>query len=204
MPSRVQSRSPVILARFSPFDSPTQCQRNAFLPINRAYKCSPKERYTGSNWSIRYFVDRRHGVSKPRNKVREWGCAVALYNGWRGVLIRSSGDTLAVETVPKGPETTIADDDAFVGDTTTLLKGPTAIVDAGEIKLTLAVADAVELPEAVVTVLELDAEPSIFLDSILSVNRSIIHGDRLCMGVDIAGPVIQLILERLDKNVNKT
>lgn len=119
-------------------------------------------------------------------------------------MIRSSGDTLAVETVPKGPETTIADDDAFVGDTTTLLKGPTAIVDAGEIKLTLAVADAVELPEAVVTVLELDAEPSIFLDSILSVNRSIIHGDRLCMGVDIAGPVIQLILERLDKNVNKT
>lgn len=107
-----------------------------------------------------------------------------------------------METVPKGPETTIADDDAFVGDTTTLLKGPTAIVDAGEIKLTLAVADAVELPEAVVTVLELDAEPSIFLDSILSVNRSIIHGDRLCMGVDIAG--IQLILERLDKNVNKT
>lgn len=49
MPSRVQSRSPVILARFSPFDSPTQCQRNAFLPINRAYKCSPKERYAGSN-----------------------------------------------------------------------------------------------------------------------------------------------------------
>lgn len=86
-------------------------------------------------------------------------------------MIRSSGDTLAVETVPKGPETTIADDDAFVGDTTTLLKGPTAIVDAGEIKLTLAVADAVELPEAVVTVLELDAEPSIFLDSILSVAR---------------------------------
>lgn len=91
-----------------------------------------------------------------------------------------------METVPKGPETTIADDDAFVGDTTTLLKGPTAIVDAGEIKLTLAVADAVELPEAVVTVLELDAEPSIFLDSILSVNRSIIHGDRLYMGIDYA------------------
>lgn len=84
-------------------------------------------------------------------------------------MIRSSEDTLAAETVPKGPET-IADD-AFVGDTTTLLKGPTAIVDAGEIKLTLAVADAVELPEVVVTVLELDAELSIFVDSVLSVAR---------------------------------
>lgn len=82
-----------------------------------------------------------------------------------------------METVPKGPET-IADD-AFVGDTTTLLKGPTAIVDAGEIKLTLAVADAVVmLPEVVVTLLVLDAVPSIFLDSVLSVNRSIIHGYR--------------------------
>lgn len=105
-------------------------------------------------------------------------------------MIRSSEDTLAAETVPKGPET-IADD-AFVGDTTTLLKGPTAIVDAGEIKLTLAVADAVELPEVVVTVLELDAELSIFVDSVLSVNRSIIHGNRLYM--DIAGMVIQLLL----------
>lgn len=104
-------------------------------------------------------------------------------------MIRSSEDTLAAETVPKGPET-IADD-AFVGDTTTLLKGPTAIVDAGEIKLTLAVADAVELP-VIVTVLELDAELSIFVDSVLSVNRSIIHGNRLYM--DIAGVVIQLLL----------
>lgn len=104
-------------------------------------------------------------------------------------MIRSSEDTLAAETVPEGPET-IADD-AFVGDTTTLLKGPTAIVDAGEIKLTLAVADAVELP-VIVTVLELDAELSIFVDSVLSVNRSIIHGNRLYM--DIAGVVIQLLL----------
>lgn len=103
------------------------------------------------------------------------------YNGRSGVLIRSSEDTLAAETEPRGAETIV--DDAFVGDTTTLLKGPTAIVDAGEIKLTLAVADAVELPEVVVTLLELDAEPSIFLDSLLSVNRSIIHGNR----IDILG-----------------
>lgn len=172
MPSRMQSRSPCYP---SPSSIANAMSTRAFAyEKSRLCKTLTLETIYRNNWSWVFCRSTRQVETKVPGKGRMRG---SLYNGWRGVLIWSSEDTLAVETVPKGPET-IADD-AFVGDTTTLLKGPTAIVDAGEIKLTLAVADAVVmLPEVVVTLLVLDAVPSIFLDSVLSVNRSIIHGYR--------------------------
>ena len=91
---------------------------------------------------------------------------------WWGEGFGSNGDALPVGTDHEGSETTLGE--TVPVDTTTLLKGvsSSAIVAADEIKLTDAEAEAFELPEVLlVTVLELDAEPSILVDSAVSVNK---------------------------------
>lgn len=67
--------------------------------------------------------------------------------------------------------------------TTALLKGASAIAIAvaGEIKLTLAVAEAAALPALLVSVLELDAELSILVaDSVVSANRRVTWQSDVC------------------------
>ena len=94
-----------------------------------------------------------------------------IYKWWRGGF-SSNGDTLPVGTDSEGSKTALGE--TVPVDTTTLLKGvsSSAIVAADEIKLTDAEAEAFELPEVLlVTALELDAEPSILVDSAASVNK---------------------------------
>ena len=134
-------------------------------PINCLYSHMAS---TGFSQTIRFFFYRNN---KRRVKKRTYkGISSLIYKWYRGTL-SSNGDALPVETDPEGPETIAGG--AVPVDTTTLLKGvsPSAIVPRGEIKLILADAKAVELPEVLVTVLELDAEPSILVSSVVSANK---------------------------------